>query len=76
MNQPTYLQNVSFVEGMARILDSAGTLCKPWPCETTENPDRLALYEDWCMIGRDITQAMWQYELVTTSELSGAATNE
>jgi hypothetical protein len=48
----------SFIEGMCRVVDIAGTLNEYNRSETGEMADYLALYADWRLIGMDIQRAM------------------
>jgi hypothetical protein len=48
----------SFVEGVSRIVDVAGTLNEYNRSESGEMADYLALFADWRLIGMDIQRAM------------------
>jgi hypothetical protein len=60
MNLPsTFLfAQPSFVEGMGRLLDFAGTLNE---YNRSANPDAIALGADWFAIGDDLRRAMLAY---------------
>ncbi len=45
----------SFIEGIARTIDLGNTLSE---YNYSNNPDEIALYMDWAVIGNDIRKAM------------------
>jgi len=49
----------SFLSGAARVIDLGGTFDA---YNTSEDPDRLAMECDWSMVGKDIEEAIRQYE--------------
>jgi hypothetical protein len=55
----------SFLEGMGRALDMGGTLQLFNDSQTTSEADRIALANDWRMIGRDLKAAIDKHESKT-----------
>lgn len=62
----------SFVEGMARVLDLAGTLNEYNSSVTPEEADRVALAADWRAVGDDLRNAIRAFELLHQDELENA----
>lgn len=59
MNDSSFLcARPSFVEGLSRIVDFAGTLNEYNRSTTPEQADYLAILNDWRLIGMDFTCAL------------------
>ena len=52
----------SFLEGMIRVADIAGTLNVYNESETEEKADSFALQSDWLAVGDDIRIAMFHHD--------------
>lgn len=52
----------SFASGVARLVDLFGTFDEYNRSLTTQLADARAVYADWGMVGRDLTNAMTQYQ--------------
>ncbi|AFY68994.1 hypothetical protein Pse7367_0692 [Thalassoporum mexicanum PCC 7367] len=52
----------SFAEGVARIIDLGNTLNQYNVSPTPEEADSIALESDWMVIGRDLNNAMSEYD--------------
>ncbi len=59
----------SFIEGVARILDLAGSLSEYYESPDPEEADYLALRGDWYATGQDIQSAMHHYAKETDKVL-------
>jgi len=59
----------SFIEGVARILDLAGSLSEYYESPDPEEADYLALRGDWYTTGQDIQSAMDHYAKETDKVL-------
>jgi hypothetical protein len=51
----------SFVEGMARVLDLGSTLNTYNYSKSAESADRIAIADDWMMVGVDMREALKEY---------------
>jgi|AKZA01.1.fsa_nt_gi hypothetical protein len=58
----------SFKSGVARILDFGGTLNVYNSSETEEDADYKAMYSDWYMVGKDLSEAMSEYDRIRQRE--------
>ncbi len=52
----------SVLEGIARLMDFAGSLNEYNTSETPEEADRLAIASDWYAIGQDLRKILGDYE--------------
>ncbi len=52
----------SFIEGLARIVDFGGTLNEYNRSKTAEEADKRALKSDFEVIGRDLREAIDEFE--------------
>jgi hypothetical protein len=65
MNNSTFLlARPSFLEGIGRILDFAGTLNEYNSSLTPEQADYLAIRSDWRQIGSDISRAIQENKIM------------
>lgn len=57
-----FLTANSLVIGMGSVFNIAGDYFRYNSCETGEEADRLALANDWLMVGQDIKNTMTVFE--------------
>lgn len=58
----TYLfADLSFLEGMARVMDIGGTLQAYNESPTPAAADAIAIASDWLMVGKDLQSAIEEY---------------
>ncbi len=58
----------SFWEGLGRLIDFGGTLTEFNSSPSGPQADRLALEQDWRMVGNDLRAAMGVYEVTIKAE--------
>ena len=64
-----FLTANSFLIGMGSVFNVAGNYFKYNCSETAEEADGLALANDWCIVGQDISDAMENFEKENHNQL-------
>lgn len=52
----------SFLTGMGTVMDLAGSSTEFNTSETSEEADKKAIFSDWSMIGKDISNSIEQFK--------------
>jgi hypothetical protein len=60
----------SYLEGVGRVIDTAGVLNQYDSVLTPEEADALAMRSDWAAVGADIAAGIREYKQKTKSELA------